>query len=105
MSDAPLPLPELSEPDVVRHFVNLSTQELLGRYAFLSARLLYDEVQPEAERAAGRAAGPGGAASLSAGIDACKGCWRCCTGAQHNLAEIAGLPAVSLQPAAGRTAK
>ena len=44
--------------------------ELLGRYAFLSARLLHDEVQPEAERAARRAAGPGGLASLSAGIDA-----------------------------------
>ena len=26
MSDTPLPLPELSEPDVVRHFVNLSTR-------------------------------------------------------------------------------
>ena len=28
MSDAPLPLPELSEPDVVRHFINLSTQNM-----------------------------------------------------------------------------
>ncbi len=26
MSDTPLPLPELSEPEVVRHFVNLSTR-------------------------------------------------------------------------------
>jgi glycine dehydrogenase subunit 2 len=28
ISDVPLPLPELSEPDVVRHFVNLSTRNM-----------------------------------------------------------------------------
>src|SRR5512140_2341819 len=28
INPAPLPLPELSEPDVVRHFVNLSTKNM-----------------------------------------------------------------------------
>jgi glycine dehydrogenase subunit 2 len=41
----PLPLPELSEPDIVRHFVT----EYVGGYAFLSVGLVYDEVQPQAE--------------------------------------------------------
>ena len=105
MSDTPLPLPELSEPDVVRHFVNLSTQELLGRYPLLSARLLYDEVQPQAERAAGRPAGHGRPAPLSAGIDPPGNAGPAAPWRSTILAEIAGLPAVSLQPAAGRTAK
>ena len=44
--------------------------EHVDRHEFLSARFVYDEVQPEAERAARRAAGPGGAASLPGRGDA-----------------------------------
>ncbi len=39
----------------------------VDRLEFLSARVVYDEVQPQAKRAAGRTAGPGGSASLSRG--------------------------------------
>ena len=75
--------------------------EHVGRHALLSARLVHDEVQPQAERAAGGAAGHGRPASLSAGRHAARACWNCSIELQEMLAEIAGLPAVSLQPAAG----
>ena len=58
------PLPELGELDVVRHYTNLSTLNMSIDRKFLSARLVHDEVQPEAERAAGGAAGVRVAASL-----------------------------------------
>ena len=38
-------LPGLSEPEVVRHFVNLSKKKLFYRRGYLSTRLLYNETQ------------------------------------------------------------
>ena len=51
----------------------------VGRYELLSAGLLYDEVQSQAERAAGRPAGHGRPASLSAARRRCKACSNCST--------------------------
>ena len=42
-----LPLPEVSELDVVRHFSRLSPAELRDRHGLLPARLVHDEVQPQ----------------------------------------------------------
>ncbi len=98
-ADPPL-LTELSEPEVVRHFVNLSTRNMsvdanfypLGsctmkynpkrneRLASLPGLLDLHPYQPEA--------------SLQGMLAVLHRC-------QHMLAEIAGLAAVSLQPAAG----
>ncbi len=97
----PPPLPELAELDLVRHFVNLSTLNMSVDTQFLSAGLVYDEVQPQAERAAGRPAGPGRPAPLSDRSTRARACSQLLYELQDILAEIAGLPAVSLQPAAG----
>ncbi len=101
LAAAPPPLPELAEPDMVRHYREPVDAEHVGRHAFLSARLLHDEVQPQAERAAGGAAGHRRSASLPAGRNAAGHACNCCTRCKQMLAEIAGLAAVSLQPAAG----
>ena len=55
---APQPprLPELAEPELVRHFTELSTAQLRHRHGLLSARLVHDEVQPAGQRARGGAA-------------------------------------------------
>ena len=48
LADASPALPELGEPDLVRHFVNLSTLKHVGRHPPVSAGLVYNEVQPQA---------------------------------------------------------
>ncbi len=100
MSDAPLPLPELSEPDVVRHFVNLSTRNFsvdTHFYPLGSCTMKYNPKRNERLAALPGLAGlhPYQPESTLQGMLALLHL------AQHNLAEIAGLPAVSLQPAAG----
>ena len=45
-----LNLPEVSELDVVRHFTRLSKLNFSDRHRVLPARLVHDEVQPQAER-------------------------------------------------------
>ena len=42
-------LPELAELDVVRHYTNLSQPEHVDRRELLPARVVHDEVQPQAE--------------------------------------------------------
>ncbi|MFZ1932137.1 MAG: aminomethyl-transferring glycine dehydrogenase subunit GcvPB [Thermoguttaceae bacterium] len=100
MSDAPLPLPELSEPEVVRHFVNLSTRNFsvdTHFYPLGSCTMKYNPKRNERLAALPGLAGlhPYQPESTLQGMLALLHL------AQHNLAEIAGLPAVSLQPAAG----
>lgn len=100
LADAPPPLPELAEPDLVRHFTNLSTMNMsvdancypLGsrtmkynpkrneRLASLPGWLNVHPYQPESTR---------------------QGCLQVLYELQQYLAEISGLPGVSLQPAAG----
>ena len=48
-------LPEIAEPDLVRHFTELSTRDVRDRHGLLSARLVHDEVQPARQRARGGA--------------------------------------------------
>ena len=55
--EAPPRLPELAEPEVLRHFTELSTPQLRRRHRLLPARLLHDEVQPARQRAARRPPG------------------------------------------------
>ena len=42
----PPALPAVSELQAVRHYTRLSQKKLLHRHPFLSAWVLYDEVQP-----------------------------------------------------------
>ena len=94
------PLPELSEPDVVRHFVNLSTRNFsvdTHFYPLGSCTMKYNPKRNE------RLASLPGMADLHPyqPESTLQGMLALLHQCQHNLAEIAGLPVVSLQPAAG----
>jgi glycine dehydrogenase subunit 2 len=100
ISDSPLPLPELSEPEVVRHFVNLSTKNMsvdANFYPLGSCTMKYNPKRNE------RLVALPGMADLHPyqPESTLQGILALLHHAQHQLAEIAGLPAVSLQPAAG----
>ena len=97
---APLPLPELTEPELVRHFTNLSTQNMsvdTHFYPLGSCTMKYNPKRNER------------LASLPGLLDlhpyqpesTLQGLLELLFGLQEMLAEISGLPAVSLQPAAG----
>ncbi|MEX0675858.1 MAG: aminomethyl-transferring glycine dehydrogenase subunit GcvPB [Pirellulales bacterium] len=94
------PLPELTEPELVRHFTNLSTQNMsvdTHFYPLGSCTMKYNPKRNER------------LASLPGMIDlhpyqptsTLQGLLELLHGLQEMLAEISGLPAVSLQPAAG----
>src|SRR5271157_4758897 len=100
LAEGPLPLPELSEPDIVRHFVNLSTKNMsvdTHFYPLGSCTMKYNPKRNE------RLAALPGMADLHPyqPESTLQGILALLHQAQHMLAEIAGLPAVSLQPAAG----
>jgi glycine dehydrogenase subunit 2 len=100
ISDAPLPLPELSEPEVVRHFVNLSTRNFsvdTHFYPLGSCTMKYNPKRNE------RLAALAGLAHLHPyqPESTLQGMLALLHQGQHMLAEISGLPAVCLQPAAG----
>ena len=91
----PPPLPELSEPEIVRHFVNLSTLNMsvdTHFYPLGSCTMKYNPKRNE------RIAGMPGFADLHPYQPSgrSRACWSCSTQSQQMLAEIAGLPAVSL---------
>ncbi len=97
---APPPLPELSEPDIVRHYVNLSTLNMsvdTHYYPLGSCTMKYNPKRNE------RLASLSGFAELHPyqPDETVQGMLRLLYEGQQFLAEIAGLPAVSLQPAAG----
>lgn len=100
LADSPPPLPELSEADVVRHFTNLSTQNMsvdTHFYPLGSCTMKYNPKRNER------------LASLPGIVDlhpkqhdaSVQGMLELLWELQHFFAEISGLPAVSLQPAAG----
>jgi len=100
MSAAPLALPEVTEADVVRHFTNLSTLNMsvdTHCYPLGSCTMKYNPKRNER------------LASLPGMIDlhpyqhehSVQGLLKLLYDLQVMLAEISGLPAVSLQPAAG----
>ena len=100
MADAPPPLPELTEPDVVRHFTNLSTQNMsvdTHFYPLGSCTMKYNPKRNE------RLAALPGMVDLHPyqPESTLQGMLELLHRLQEMLAEIAGLPAVSLQPAAG----
>ena len=100
LADAPPPLPELAEGDVVRHFTNLSTLNMsvdTHFYPLGSCTMKYNPKRNER-----LAALPGLADVHPLQDDASvQGLLHMMFELQQMLAEISGLPAVSLQPAAG----
>ncbi|MEX0866401.1 MAG: aminotransferase class V-fold PLP-dependent enzyme, partial [Pirellulales bacterium] len=100
VASAPPPLPELAEPEVIRHFVNLSTLNMsvdTHFYPLGSCTMKYNPKRNER------------LASLPGMLDlhpyqpesSLQGLLQLLYELQQMLAEIAGLEAVSLQPAAG----
>src|SRR5262245_16923746 len=100
LANAPPPLPELAEPDVVRHFVNLSTQNMAVDthfYPLGSCTMKYNPKRNER------------IASLPGLVDlhpyqpdwTLQGLLERLVNLERMLAEIAGLPAVCVQPDAG----
>ena len=100
LAAAPLPLPELSEPDLVRHFVNLSTANMsvdTHFYPLGSCTMKYNPKRNE------RLAALPGIADLHPyqPAETLQGILAILHAVQEMLAEIGGMDAVSLQPAAG----
>lgn len=100
LAQTPLPLPELTEPDIVRHFVNLSSQNMsvdTHFYPLGSCTMKYNPKRNER------------LASLPGILDlhpcqpdpTIQGMLEMLYHLQQMLGEIAGLDRVSLQPAAG----
>ncbi|WP_337173050.1 aminomethyl-transferring glycine dehydrogenase subunit GcvPB [Paludisphaera sp.] len=100
LQDAPPPLPELSELDVVRHYTNLSSLNMsidANFYPLGSCTMKYNPKRHER-----LASLPGlGAQHPYQDDSTLQGLLAILHGLQEDLAEIAGLEAVSLQPAAG----
>ncbi len=100
LADEPPPMPEVGEPDVVRHFTNLSTQNMsvdTHFYPLGSCTMKYNPKRNER------------LASLPGFLDVhplqsdhtIQGLLEALHQLQAMLGEIAGLPGVSLHPAAG----
>lgn len=100
VADSPPPLPEVAEPEVVRHFTNLSTLNMsvdTHFYPLGSCTMKYNSKRNER-----MAALPGIADLHPLQPDGTiQGLLQLLYELQQMLAEISGLPAVSLQPAAG----
>jgi glycine dehydrogenase subunit 2 len=100
LAERPLPLPEVSEPEVIRHFTNLSTLNMsvdTHFYPLGSCTMKYNSKRNE------RMAALPGLADLHPHQpeETIQGMLQLLFELQQMLAEISGLPAVSLQPAAG----
>jgi glycine dehydrogenase subunit 2 len=100
LASAPPPLPEVSEPQVVRHFVNLSKLNMsvdTHFYPLGSCTMKYNPKRNE------RAARLSGMADLHPyqPEETLQGLLEMLWLLQEMLQEISGLPAASLQPAAG----
>jgi glycine dehydrogenase subunit 2 len=100
LAGEPPPLPEVGEIDLVRHFVNLSTRNMsidTNFYPLGSCTMKYNPKRHE------RLAALPGLANLHPlqADESCQGMLQILWEMQNILAEIAGLDAVSLQPAAG----
>jgi glycine dehydrogenase subunit 2 len=100
LAAVPPPLPELAEPEVIRHFTNLSTLNMsvdTHFYPLGSCTMKYNSKRNE------RMAALPGIADLHPHqpAETIQGMLQLLYDLQQMLAEISGLPAVSLQPAAG----
>ncbi|MEZ6048987.1 MAG: aminomethyl-transferring glycine dehydrogenase subunit GcvPB [Planctomycetaceae bacterium] len=94
------PLPELAESDIVRHYVNLSTLNMSVDTHFYPLGSCTMKFNPKRHE---RLAGTAGIVDLHPYTpdEAAQGMLAILLELQEMLAEIAGLPAVSLHPAAG----
>ena len=93
-------VPEVSEVDVIRHFIRMSTWNYsidLGMYPLGSCTMKYNSRLNEK---VARIAGFANLHPLSSEADA-QGALQVIFELQQHLAEITGLPGISLQPAAG----
>ncbi len=100
LAAAPPPLPEVGEIDLIRHFTNLSARNMsidTNFYPLGSCTMKYNPKRHE------RIAGFPGFANLHPlqDDDTVQGMLELLYGMQEYLKEISGLPAISLQPAAG----
>jgi glycine dehydrogenase subunit 2 len=100
LADSPPPLPEVGEIDLIRHYTNLSARNMsidTNFYPLGSCTMKYNPKRHE------RLAALPGFANLHPLQDdsTTQGMLELLFEMQQFLAEIAGLPAVSLQPAAG----
>jgi glycine dehydrogenase subunit 2 len=100
LADEPPPLPEVGEIDLVRHFINLSNRNMsidTNFYPLGSCTMKYNPKRHE------RLAALPGMADLHPlqSDESCQGMLAILWELQNILAEIAGLDALSLQPAAG----
>ncbi len=99
-SAAPPALPELAEPDVIRHFVNLSTLNMSVDTHFYPLGSCTMKYNPKRHERLARLPGLLDMHPYQAEEDS-QGMLEILFELQDMLAEISGLPAVSLQPAAG----
>ena len=100
LAERPPALPELAEPDIVRHFTNLSWQNMsvdTHFYPLGSCTMKYNPKRNE------RLASLGGLLNVHPyqQDETIQGLLQLLYELQEMLAEISGLPGVSLQPAAG----
>ncbi len=98
-SNAP-PLPELAEPDVIRHFVNLSTLNMSVDTHFYPLGSCTMKYNPKRHERLARLAGIADLHPYQTEQDS-QGMLQMLYELQQMLGEISGLPAVTLQPAAG----
>ncbi|HJZ90196.1 MAG TPA: aminomethyl-transferring glycine dehydrogenase subunit GcvPB [Gemmataceae bacterium] len=99
-ADAPPPLPEVAESDLVRHFTNLSQRNMsidTNFYPLGSCTMKYNPKRHERFAAHPAFAG----LHPLQDEDSTQGILEALWEMQNFLTEISGLPAVSLQPAAG----
>jgi glycine dehydrogenase subunit 2 len=100
LTDAPPPLPEIGEIDLVRHYVNLSKRNMsidTNFYPLGSCTMKYNPKRHERLAALPSMAGLHPLQDDSS----CQGMLEIMWQMQNILAEISGLDAISLQPAAG----
>jgi glycine dehydrogenase subunit 2 len=100
LADAPPPLPEVAEPDLVRHFSNLSTLNMSVDTHFYPLGSCTMKHNPKRNE---RLASLAGFADVHPyqPDETAQGLLQLLFELQEMLGEISGLPAVSLQPAAG----
>jgi glycine dehydrogenase subunit 2 len=100
LADAPPPLPEVAESDLIRHFTNLSQRNFsidTNFYPLGSCTMKYNPKRHERVAAHPAFAGLHPLQDEASTQGMLEVLWEM----QNFLAEISGLPAVSLQPAAG----
>jgi glycine dehydrogenase subunit 2 len=92
--------PEVSEPEVLRHFLRLSQWNFGTATTFYPLGSCTMKYNPVVNEAVARLQGLAGLHPL-APSDAAQGALQLIAALEHMLAEISGMDAVSLQPAAG----